>query len=888
MMINAFRAEKPRDLLRTQARAVGMILKQFADIAYDVLESKPDSGAASGTGRDVIRPHHVCTIDGARGSGKTYTLLSLENVIQGLSDSWGSADEFNPWQSVLDRYIGQSKLGALNHLKRISPHKELAQVLSIIFPGDMEGRESLMEAIFASMMGKLEATTQDSKNQDKAKALCDKLRIEVAQGWYFSKSFGHDSIVRDSIDYTDYIQKLEAETRKAAKRIDAWRSFITEYLDVSNVAMLAIMVDDSDVRPELTSDILHSIRMFLNHPRLLTVLAGNIRSMRSILVHQAVRPLGQSMRALAKRDSQTANDWRRTERKAVEDYLEKILPLAHRFFISQPSLQISQSSPSDEERVVRQKDLEKDSDFYKILGKTFSHVCARMLERTRERFLTEKFLLAIAHASGLSDAPGELSRRNLEAYLAWWVFFNRYASSLAPKSARQIVTFREYYHDFIEAPSKDTSHVSSPKRLIIALFENPANYALIQQFGDEDANVVTWLQHQSLQSTWVGERQFLVNARIINHGQYAYDYLRFRLDVGIAIPARDNAEEIVPRALLPELKGRRYMRRFFQPPRIPRRQRRLGVARWLDHAAIPGNCLYFYDLESLPDCSLISPKESKESAVARDLQAGAWEAELAHNWIEAIEDGQDEFTYRYFTEVVCASQRGTAKVPSTELIELLSPPSPDRERREAGYERFWQDEFDSFGENNFANLWKKRRTEATDGADSLRRRRRRVALYAALITDVRRAWHAIRIYEHFPLKTGALPTLIGSPPRSFVNEEERRSFTFIATQDRLRLYTRYQIEQLLKGTSWTEQLLTVFSSSNVTTTINKYIKNENSSESEQGSTDWNAGLRRDLKEISWLYSSEDKEVEGDGARVGRNRSSRTVVILRIGKRDFTC
>ena len=66
--------------------------------------------------------------------------------------------------------------------------------------------------------------------------------------------------------------------------------------------------------------------MFLNHPRLLTVLAGNIRAMRSILVHQAMRPLGQSMRALANRDGQTANDWRRTERKAVEDYLEKILP----------------------------------------------------------------------------------------------------------------------------------------------------------------------------------------------------------------------------------------------------------------------------------------------------------------------------------------------------------------------------------------------------------------------------------------------------------------------------------------------------------------------------------------------------------------------------------
>jgi hypothetical protein len=152
------------------------------------------------------------------------------------------------------------------------------------------------------------------------------------------------------------------------------------------------------------------------------------------------------------------------------------------------------------------------------------------------------------------------------------------------------VTFDKYYRDFSLQDGSPPSS-SHPKRLIIALFENPANYPLIQQFSDEDANVVTWLQHQSLRSTWVGERKFEVNSRIINRGQYSYEYIRFRLDVGLAAPVRDNAEEVVPRELLPAPKGRRYMRRFFHPQRIPRRQRGLGVARWIDHTVIPGNCL---------------------------------------------------------------------------------------------------------------------------------------------------------------------------------------------------------------------------------------------------------------------------------------------------------
>jgi hypothetical protein len=154
---HAFRADKPEDLLRTQARAVGMILKRFATtIVQEALRHKPEQVEGHKNGRDVIRPHNVFTIDGARGSGKTYTLLSLENAIQVLSDRWrsegnASSDIAGRWQEFLRDHIGPDALDALDNLKETSSHTRLAQVLRIIFPGDMEGRESLMESIFAGM-----------------------------------------------------------------------------------------------------------------------------------------------------------------------------------------------------------------------------------------------------------------------------------------------------------------------------------------------------------------------------------------------------------------------------------------------------------------------------------------------------------------------------------------------------------------------------------------------------------------------------------------------------------------------------------------------------------------------------------------------------------------
>jgi hypothetical protein len=140
-----------------------------------------------------------------------------------------------------------------------------------------------------------------------------------------------------------------------------------------------------------------------------------------------------------------------------------------------------------------------------------------------------------------------------------------------------------------------------------------------------------------------------------------------------------------------------------------------------------------------------------------------------------------------------------------------------------------------------------------------------VAMYAALITDIRRAWHAIRIYEHSPLPTDALiPIMVGSQPGSYANsEDERASFIAISTQDRLRLYTRGQIEELLQKADWTKSLLEVFSSRNVTQTIDTCLNKVSTSDIPQALASWETQLLTNLKEMDSLYSAEYADTAGD-------------------------
>jgi hypothetical protein len=786
-----FRAEKPEHLLETERPAVHIFLRHFARIAAAVPEPSRQGRPRAG---DVQRPDNVFCIDGARGSGKTYTLLSIEKALEELSKL--RKGEHTAWEGFFREPGCRSP--ELDQLIKGGPGQTLAHVLRIIFPGDMERSESLMECVFSAMMDKLsDSILPDGDQKQELQAT---LRDEVAEGWYFAKRFGHEAIIRDSIDYKDFVARYEQESRKSSNRIPVWRRFLERYLDFFDSAVLVVLMDDSDVQPRLAEDILHSIRMFMNHPRVCPVLAGNIRAMRISLLHLAMERISTSVKALDQENPQTAQEWRRTERRSTEEYLEKVLPPAQRFFLSSPRIRV----PSGK------------SDFGKMTGSELKEIIERRFEATRPAFLNAKFSLAFGRELGLHDQPSEEQHRDIEDFLSWWVFANRYAASLAPRSARQIGTFSYYYRGADARPDSPR-----PKRLAVMLHDVPDNYMLVQRLGDDDVNVASWLRQQELNSIWVGQRKFSINKRETNQGSYTYEYICYRIDVGLGMPLRDNAEEAVPLGLLPRMLGRRSMRRFFQPRNMSKQERRTGIARRLDHSAIPGNCIYFSDLAALPDISLISPADKS----LRTKRQGQWEASLFGRWNEILDEAKDELLFRYFTEVVCRALRNTDNITSASLTAALDPSDIDLKLFLGLYESSLGSEISLFANKpelgpifgpeviNWELLETTREAWTAEKAveeppaskataDRRTAAKRLIALYAALVTDLRRAWHAIRIHEKAP--AWLEQTVVTSP------EYERTSRAWIDSQSRMPLYTRDMLVEVFTKAPWIKNLFQLF------------------------------------------------------------------------------
>ena len=822
-----YRAEIPDDLLETQSPALRVFLRRFVRIVIEAID-EISAEKSLPHANDIDRPHRVFCIDGGRGSGKTYTLLSIDHALRQLTeylhdrtgDQWTQYFYHEGFDDQLKR--GRARLGV--------PQKSLAHTLKIIFPGDMEGEESLMEAIFAAMRDNLRAeeeSAEDDGRRKKAKELADKLRESVAEGWYFVRRFGHEAIIRDSVDYRDFVERFENESGKSASRIDRWRTFVREYLDFNHAVILVVLLDDSDVQPELAQNILHAIRMFLNHPRVITVLAGNIRAMRASLIHLAMRRISSSSGALSAEDRRTAQDWRRTERRAIEEYLEKVLPPSQRFFLTSPSLQ--PPKPSRIQGSLSEKS--NQGDFEKIAKCKLQDIYQRRLTATRDDFLRTKFSLALRREVSFEDRPSPTQRRTIEDFLSWWLFANNYADRLAPRSARQIATLAHYFADEIQENASSARYSQSKpsvKRLAVMLHDVPDNFTVLQRLSDGDRSVNRWVRQQSVESIWVGQRMFKINGREVSEGSYSYEYLRYRFDIGLATPVRDNSEENISSGLLPQVRGRRHIRRFYQPRNMARQQRRYGVSKLIDHAAIPSNCAYFSDLAALPDVSLISQEEMEKGA---DLQHGEWEDQLAGRWVELLDEEQDEFLVRYFTEVVCQRLRGTGRASPAALMSALDPLSRGSELSHSFYENSVKWEIASFGQsfdpvlystaldilrsdNGVVDFEKIADKEKKDAVDQTMRM---LALNAALVNDLRRAWHAVRIYEHSP------KWMESAEAAGLAQEYEDGARLLSANQSRMQLLDRVRLQRILEKSEWTKTVLRMFRLAPLSTALRKHL-----------------------------------------------------------------
>ena len=621
------------ELLKAQFLAVRRILLrtyQFAEReAY--FESSLDAREIPNylNHQSTRHPSHVFLIDGARGAGKTTVVATLRELLPRLGtgsapnrysdDSGGNKILQEIEKKIRDnakapgvgRPITESgaedttapslyadKFGFSNAHEVKGRKRQTAVCLPILHPADLEQGQPILEGIFALLGQKIDERIKHNDGlaredvRELFVALKKKLYEGVAKGWYLSRQDGVDAILRDSVDYEDFPEKKGRSSQDSHSRVKEWRAYVNEFLNAFDTQLLVVCLDDADNRSDVTMELLQTIRVFLDHPRIVTVLAGNLRAMRESLLMQEMTILSSAMPAMRRSTVTTQHDLRSFARRHTEEFLEKVLPRQYRCFLS--------LGPAGSG---------SDDDYKRILGLTFDDYCAKMSDVYREDYHRSRLSAQRRYEQSRRTLVEESDRYKLENFIAWWLLRFWYERELKPRSLRHLVALRDYTLTNPHSPALlDRLPTEHRKRLAVILFETPENHELIQRFGDTDDNVLRWLHKQQIASRWDSDRFFEVNGVPLFERSYSYQYILYRADLAMALPIPEKTDDQLPRGLLPKPAGANLIveKPFFARMK---RQSLIGVARQLNHSLIPSNCTLFFGLQSLPDIAWEAWKE---------------------------------------------------------------------------------------------------------------------------------------------------------------------------------------------------------------------------------------------------------------------------------------
>ncbi|MBF0141609.1 MAG: hypothetical protein HQL74_15195 [Magnetococcales bacterium] len=139
----------------------------------------------------------------------------------------------------------------------------------------------------------------------------------VTGGWTFAHQMGHETLSRDCVDFDEYVRRRAEHSRISHTRVKAWRRFVNEYLNLFSCELLVIFIDDADVSQKLCTDLIHTIRMYLSHPRIVLVLALDRDTLRDSLEIEKLKDIKPSLdvlfrahdMSLAKNNNSTNLGW---------------------------------------------------------------------------------------------------------------------------------------------------------------------------------------------------------------------------------------------------------------------------------------------------------------------------------------------------------------------------------------------------------------------------------------------------------------------------------------------------------------------------------------------------------------------------------------------------
>ena len=460
------------DLLPKQKKILRRVMTQILQIASDedrhIEEKFPlrDSDKFDAYLTDIKRRDPVFTflIDGIRGSGKTSLAKTILGFLEGYSSKQRSADQDGIKWKEISRAVSGTNFSQPEMLlgggkPRVSVHS-----LPLIKPDDMDVSETIMEAIFSRMLARLEerineldraeGRARDDRKLEEGRKLERKLSSGVAKGWYFARRMGVEALMHDSMSFDDYIERRAKEARSSHERIDTWREFVVEYLDYFDAMLLGIFVDDTDISRHLTVDLLHSIRLFFCHPRIVSVIAANLHTTRHKLLSANLTDMSEAFKTLRERDSYTAIFWREFERDNLEEYLAKVFPRQRRNFIKLDEgdfaqlLKIWSSGEGEGGKPTPQSFIEFcSSQMSKRLNDkllTLHHLVKEEYETSTKQIggKDEKKRNDISNEeeSNESGNNNPLKKNASEDYLALWLIRNHYAEYLIPDPRATLIS----------------------------------------------------------------------------------------------------------------------------------------------------------------------------------------------------------------------------------------------------------------------------------------------------------------------------------------------------------------------------------------------------------------------------------------------------------------
>lgn len=318
------------------------VLKDIARRAEELQDMRGEPGSDE-------RPHQVFVFDGQRGAGKTTLLLTLRRFLECLGREGRHGP---PSLSDLPTDVGCKIFEELKDLvddehspaKTTRPRpseerKPLPVMLCLppVFPEHFEKDESVMEALLAHIedflvRSKKNAQTGDGRRQnDHWDKLIKQLRHEVYAGWAFSRHHGMEALLRDAMDYKDYIGLRAEFNRVSTTRLTSWHRFVDSLLDDLDIPLLGVFFDDTDLAPQHGWQIFDTVRTYLSHPRIVSFLALDFRMWQSRLERQAVEKIRPFVTEMRQIDPGLATEHVELERKDARAHLAKALPVSQRY-----------------------------------------------------------------------------------------------------------------------------------------------------------------------------------------------------------------------------------------------------------------------------------------------------------------------------------------------------------------------------------------------------------------------------------------------------------------------------------------------------------------------------------------------------------------------------